>query len=263
MISSSGRLAAHCGLDYSPPAMKVVFSSDSGLSRPKAVEHVRSLKAQNPRLKVVDIGGAANPWSADVADAYVDMRPVPGLRTLTGDIQDPGLWREIRSEGFDFCICSHTLEDIRDPLFVLAHIRDSFSQGYIAVPSKHVEFGHIESRRYVGYGHHRWIFTLAPQELRLIAKWPFASHFSPRRRALASFKASAAANAYRRLRGRKPGLSAIGPLPWWRRDLAGPNNELAFIWEGPLAFRVINADYAGESVLALARLYRDELAAGL
>src|SRR5712672_3012820 len=143
-ISLAGSLAATCGVDYSPPVMKIVFSSDAGLSRPKAVEYVRSLKAQNPRLKVVDIGGAANPWSADVVDAYVDMRPVPGLRTLTGDIHDPGLWREIKSEGFDFCICSHTLEDIRDPLFVLAQIRETFSQGYIAVPNKHVEFSHIE-----------------------------------------------------------------------------------------------------------------------
>jgi hypothetical protein len=38
---------------------------------------------------------------------------------------------------------------------------------------------------------------------------------------------------------------------------------LAFIWKGRLAFEVINGDYAGESPLELALLYRDALAEGL
>src|ERR1700682_1078857 len=50
---------------------------------------------------------------------------------------------------------------------------------------------HIESAHYVGYVHHRWIFTLVPGELRLISKWPFASYFSPRRASLLRLKAGA------------------------------------------------------------------------
>jgi hypothetical protein len=90
--------------------MKIVFSSNARLSSPKAVDHLRSLIAQHPRLKVVSVGGAANPWSTDFADAYVDTRPVQSQCTLIGDIHGPGLWRKIKSEGFNFCICSLTLE---------------------------------------------------------------------------------------------------------------------------------------------------------
>lgn len=243
--------------------MEIIFQSNTGLSRDRVVSYLRKLKADNPHLRVLDIGGAGSPWSVGVADAYVDIRPVLDLPTIVGDIHDPTTWERIRAGCFDFCICSHTLEDLRDPLFVLARIRETFRQGYIAVPSKHVEFSHIESSAYVGYAHHRWIFTLTPDGLRIIAKFPFASYFSPRRRPLARLYASGLANIYRRFRGRGNGLSAIGPLPWWDSAIAGPHNELAFIWDGDLEFEAINGDYAGESPLRLARLYHDDLAPGL
>lgn len=248
---------------YNPPGMNVEFASNSGLSRSKAIAYVQAAKAADPGFRVIDLGGAAFPWSAGIADAFVDLNASNERPTIVGDLHSPDIWRRIRDGGFRFCICSHTLEDLRNPLFVLAQIRETFDRGYIAVPNKHVEFGHIESNRYVGYGHHRWVFTLAPRELRVIAKWPFASHFSPRRRALAKMKASRAANLIRHLRGRKLGLSAVGPLPWWNSSLAGAGHELAFIWNGSLAYSSINGDFAGASLLELAKLYRDELAHGL
>jgi hypothetical protein len=243
--------------------MLIEFASNSGMSRARLLSYVKAAKNADPALRVVDLGGAALPWTSEVADAFVDLSPSDKLPTIVGDLHSPELWRRIREGGFNFCICSHTLEDLRDPLFVLGQIKETFRHGYIAVPNKHVEFGHIESSRYVGYGHHRWVFTLALDALRLIAKFPFASHFSPRRRFVARLRASAPANALRHLRGRKSGLSAVGPLTWWDAALAGPGNELAFVWKGSLSFEVINADYAGESILALARLYRDELRDGL
>jgi hypothetical protein len=116
---------------------------------------LRELKAANSEFRVVDIGGAANPWSAEVADAYVDLHPVNDAPTIIGDIHDPLVWEKVRAARFNFCICSHILEDIRDPLFVLRQLSHTFEHGYIAAPNKHVEFGHIESRDYVGYAHHR------------------------------------------------------------------------------------------------------------
>jgi hypothetical protein len=243
--------------------MNIEFSSNSGMARSRLLTYLRDIRAADKRFRVVDLGGAASPWTAEVADAFVDLHPSEHLPTITGDLHSPELWREIKSRNFDFCICSHTLEDLRDPIFVLSQIKETFRRGYIAVPNKHVEFGHIESAHYVGYGHHRWVFTLVPGELRLIAKWPFASYFSPRRAPFLRFKAGALARAFRRLRSRKPGMSAGGPLPWWRRDLSGPNNELAFIWNGAIEFRAINSDYAGESTTALAQLYREALREGL
>ena len=144
--------------------MNIEFSSNAGMARSRLLAYLRDIKATDRRFRVVDLGGAAAPWPAEVADAFVDLHPSEHLPTITGDLHSPELWREIKSRNFDFCICSHTLEDLRDPIFVLSQIKDAFRHGYIAVPNKHVEFGHIESAHYVGYGHHRWIFTLVPGE---------------------------------------------------------------------------------------------------
>jgi SAM-dependent methyltransferase len=243
--------------------MEIVYQSNVASSRDRLLSYLRRLKAANPKMKILDIGGAFDPWTISVTDAFVDMFSIDGADVIQGDIHDPPLWDDIRRRGFDFCICSHLLEDIRDPIFVLRQIARTFRHGYIAMPNKHVEFSHIESKRYVGYCHHRWIFTLADGELRLVAKFPFASHFSPRYRGLAKIKASAPAKALRRLIHRTPRLSDIGPLPWWDARLADRHNELAFIWSGDLRFCILNDDFAGRTTYDTAILYRDELREGL
>lgn len=59
---------------------------------------------------------------------------------------------------FDFAICSHLLEDIRDPIFVCAELNRVAKAGYIESPSRRIEqtMG-IESKSYAGYCHHRWL----------------------------------------------------------------------------------------------------------
>jgi ubiquinone/menaquinone biosynthesis C-methylase UbiE len=55
----------------------------------------------------------------------------------------------------DFLICSHTLEDLRDPIRVCREINRVAKAGYIEVPSRAMEtiFG-LEHRGYPGYYHH-------------------------------------------------------------------------------------------------------------
>lgn len=60
---------------------------------------------------------------------------------------------------FDFVVCSHTLEDIRDPLRVCAEIIRVGRAGYIETPSRLWE----QTRRpsgIVGEGHHRWMVEI-------------------------------------------------------------------------------------------------------
>jgi hypothetical protein len=243
--------------------MEILYQSNIGSSRDRLLGYLQSEKAANPGMKVLDIGGAFDPWTVGVADAFTDMFPVKGADVILGDVHDPALWDEVRRRRFDFCICSHLLEDVRDAIFVLRQLARTFRHGYIAMPNKHVEFSHIESKRYVGYCHHRWIYTLADRELRLVAKFPFASHFSQRYRTLANIKASRPAKALRRLIHKGPRLSDVGPLPWWNDKLADRRNELAFIWRGELRFRILNDDFAGRTTYDTAMLYRDGLREGL
>lgn len=72
----------------------------------------------------------------------------------------------------DFVICSHTLEDVRDPLYVCAEMVRIGKRGYIEVPSREWETcrGH-EYARIVGLSHHRWLIELDGTHLRFLQKY--------------------------------------------------------------------------------------------
>ncbi len=61
----------------------------------------------------------------------------------------------------DFVICSHVLEDIRDPLWVCAEMIRIAKKGYIEIPSRLVESCRgWESERIAGLTHHRWLISV-------------------------------------------------------------------------------------------------------
>ena len=76
-----------------------------------------------------------------------------------------------KDKEIDFTVCSHTLEDVRDPVFICSEIRRISKQGYIEVPSKLAElsFG-VESARYAGYSHHRWIAEILNNKISFFHK---------------------------------------------------------------------------------------------
>jgi 2-polyprenyl-3-methyl-5-hydroxy-6-metoxy-1,4-benzoquinol methylase len=61
---------------------------------------------------------------------------------------------------FDFVICTHVLEDIRDPVFVMRQLRRVARAGFIAMPHEHFEVTNNESRFLTGCSHRRWICTI-------------------------------------------------------------------------------------------------------
>lgn len=140
-------------------------------SRDDVIEYIQQNKSMRT-FNVVDVGGSAGGWSSPYVDAIVDFVDVPGntnnrIKHFKCDITHPDGWEElllyVENNGkFDFCICTHTLEDIMNPVYVAEQIQKIAKEGYVAVPSKYRELSRFEkgSGGYRGYIHHRWIFNM-------------------------------------------------------------------------------------------------------
>ena len=144
----------------------------SNTSRNDVIDYIKQNKNKN-EFKVIDVGGSINGWSLNYIDAIVDFIDVPETNTNKNikhfkcDITHPDSWKDIllyveQNGKFDFCICTHTLEDIMNPVYVAEQIQKIAKEGYIAVPSKYRELMRFEngSNGYRGYIHHRWVFDI-------------------------------------------------------------------------------------------------------
>ncbi|CAB4938289.1 unannotated protein [freshwater metagenome] len=135
--------------------------------RPDALERIAALPED---LVVLDIGGWAAPLPR--ADWVVDLLPYE-TRGLYGaadparerfsadtwvqaDVCGPEPW-PFRDGQFDVAICSHTLEDVRDPVFVCAELRRVARSGYVELPAAIEELTVGVQGPWVGWSHHRWI----------------------------------------------------------------------------------------------------------
>src|SRR4051812_23949844 len=150
-------------------------------------------------LLVLDVGGWAKPLSR--ADWVIDLMPY-ATRGLYGEKDpaperfDASRWvqRDIcarepwpfADDQFDFAICSHTLEDIRDPVWVCSELQRVARAGYIEVPSRLEEQTWGVQGNFVGWTHHRWLidvtggridFTLKVHGIHGRPRWYFPNAF--------------------------------------------------------------------------------------
>lgn len=136
-------------------------------------ENTRFLNEYIPESwRVLDVGGWYAPYAR--ADAVVDLLDYDsrGLGTSNAPQDErfsSATWvRQDISKGlpfsdgeFDFAVCSHTLEDVRDPISVCSEIMRVARRGYIEVPSRVAEsIRGLEGRNYVGHYHHRWLVEI-------------------------------------------------------------------------------------------------------
>ena len=171
-----------------------------------------------PQFQVLDVGG----WHAPLnrANAVIDIMPYRTRNrrgSIGGDTWPDEYFNEksyyqrdicnpwpFRDKQFDFVLCSHTLEDVRDPVFVCQEINRVGRAGYIEVPSRLVEsMRGIERPFFCGYYHHRWLCEIDQNAITF--------QFKP-----------AMLHAYRQFHLRKPWFSNVAP-------------EMAvsyFFWEG-------------------------------
>jgi hypothetical protein len=71
---------------------------------------------------------------------------------------------------FDFVVCSHTLEDVRDPIWVCSELSRVGRAGYIEVPSRLEEQCFGVHGPWVGWSHHRWLVDIEAGRLRFVHK---------------------------------------------------------------------------------------------
>lgn len=136
-----------------------------------------------PTDVVLDIGGWACPFNR--ANYVMDVEPYEtrgyyrtiGLPASQGGdrkhfSRDTWIRRDICNrepypfpdKSVDFVVCSHTLEDIRDPLWVCSEMVRIGKRGYVEVPSRLAEsIRGWESDRIAGLTHHRWLIEIDPE----------------------------------------------------------------------------------------------------
>ena len=119
------------------------------------------------KFTVIDIGGGVTSWSYPYVDAIIDFNDLinnnQNIKHFRLDITEPDNYNDIleyvnENGKFDFCICSHTLEDIINPIYVCKQICKISKEGYIAFPSIYRELSRFEGK-YRGYIHHRYFFV--------------------------------------------------------------------------------------------------------
>jgi SAM-dependent methyltransferase len=121
---------------------------------------------------VLDVGGWASPLSR--ADWVIDLMP-HATRGLYGHDPRPERFTQATwvqhdicareawpfADGqFDFVVCSHTLEDVRDPIWVCQEMARVAKAGYVEVPSRREEQAWGVEGPWVGWGHHHWLIDV-------------------------------------------------------------------------------------------------------
>lgn len=134
---------------------------------------------------VLDVGGWARPFTR--ADWVLDLLPYETRGTygyqggrkedarfsegtwVTRDVCDRQPW-PFADRQFDFAICSHTLEDLRDPVGACTELMRVARAGYVEVPSRVEELTYGIHGPWVGWSHHHWLVDVRAREIEFVFK---------------------------------------------------------------------------------------------
>jgi hypothetical protein len=144
-----------------------------------------------PGARVLDLGGWERVFPR--ANVVVDLMPYSTRKVrdpntpeqftkddwIEADFTSPSFWNSVPDKAFDFVTIGHTLEDIRDPLYVCSQMIRCAKAGYIEAPSRFRELSKERANdTLAGYPHHRWIIAPMPDLTGLLfkAKLHWAHH---------------------------------------------------------------------------------------
>jgi hypothetical protein len=147
---------------------------------------------------ILDVGAWAQPFPR--ADWVLDLFPYEtrGVYGYDRDLADerftartwvqrdvcdrePWPWP---ADHFDFAICSHTLEDLRDPVWVCGELSRVAKAGYVEVPSRLEEQSFGVHGPWAGWSHHHWLCDAVDGRLEVVFKPALVNvretdHFQP------------------------------------------------------------------------------------
>ena len=156
------------------PIIKCQYSTpqESSNIKDKILKHIVG-------KKVIDIGGGVKSLVDKCVHTVVDITPsADAKQCFLGDINFPDTWipilNYVKENGkFDFAVCTHTLEDICNPKYVCKMMEQVSLEGYIAMPSKYMEFNkywindgiQFPPSDYRGFIHHLWIYNIENERI--------------------------------------------------------------------------------------------------
>ena len=205
----------------------------SNFDRSHVVNYIKEKKKYNSNYKVIDIGCGAKytSWSHGVVDFIVDIENHTNnkfnkIKFFKLNINFESDWEVlykfvIENGKFDFCICSHIIEDISLPQVLLNNLKKISKEGFIGIPSKYRELSVIEGN-YLGYIHHRWIYSINNNELIGYPKLNFID--------------------------KEKNLCAIGNKS---KNLL----DLSFFWKNDIKYSIINDNYMGPDIKSVKSYY--------
>jgi hypothetical protein len=149
---------------------------------PRSVDRITSQLASE--ALVLDVGGGARPFPR--ADWILDLVSYEDRGRLGGggdrrderftadtwvqrDICDRRPWPFADGQ-FEFAVCSHTLEDVRDPVWAAQELQRVAAAGYIEVPALREELTYGIQGPWVGWGHHHWLVLADGRGLEFLFK---------------------------------------------------------------------------------------------
>jgi len=128
-----------------------------------------------PTDKILDVGGSMKQHQDLKVHTLIDiMRPEDApygqSKLLAKNFMKLDIVKNkfpFKDKEFDFCLCSHTLEDLPYPFLALEEMSRVAKRGLIITPSMGIDmvFAHVDfadwatgARRVPGLGHHKWLF---------------------------------------------------------------------------------------------------------
>jgi hypothetical protein len=133
--------------------------------------------------QVLDVGGWGRPFAR--ADWVIDLMPY-ATRGLYGSDgtpperfdQDTWVVRDLCAREpwpfedgrFDFAVCSQTLEDLRDPVWVCSELTRVARAGYVEVPSRLEEQSIGVHGPWAGWSHHHWLIDVGEDSIEFVFK---------------------------------------------------------------------------------------------